>query len=78
MLKNIYLEDQHKDTLLYAGNLNLGVNLWGLFKHKVVVNDINLDHWTVNIERLLPDSNFNYAFVVKAFVSENTSPEKTV
>src|SRR5258707_11819446 len=56
ILKNIYLEDRHRDTLLSAGNLNLDVNLWGLFQHKVVVNDITLDRWTVNIERLLPDS----------------------
>ncbi len=75
-LKNIYLEDQHRDTLLSAGNLNLDVNLWGLFHHKVVVNDINLDRWTVNIERLLPDSDFNYAFIVRAFASGTTNPEK--
>ena len=36
----------------------------------------NLDHWTVSIERLLPDSVFNYAFIVKAFASGNTSQEK--
>ena len=71
VLKNIYLEDQHRDTLLFAGNLNLDVNLWGLFHHKVVVNDINLDRWTVNIERLLPDSDFNYAFITRAFASGN-------
>ncbi len=56
VLKNIYLEDQHRDTLLFAGNLNLDVNLWGLFHHKMVVNDINLDRWTVNIQRTTPDS----------------------
>src|SRR4029077_19610741 len=39
VLKNIYVEDQHQDTLLSAGNLNLDVNLWGLFHHKIVVND---------------------------------------
>ena len=77
VLKNIYLEDQHRDTLLYAGNLNLDVNLWGLFHHKIVVNDIQLDHWTVNMVRQLPDSVFNYAFVVKAFASADTSQEKT-
>src|SRR5258708_4547409 len=49
VLKNIYLEDQHRDTLLSAGSLNLDVNLWGLFSHKVVVNNIELNHWTVNI-----------------------------
>src|SRR5258708_563540 len=51
VLKNIYLEDQHRDTLLSAGNLNLDVNLWGLFHHKIVVNDMTMDHWTVHMVR---------------------------
>jgi translocation and assembly module TamB len=76
VLKNIYLEDQYRDTLLSAGNINLDVNLWGLFNHKVVLNDINLDHWTVNIDRLLPDSDFNYAFIARAFASKNVNQEK--
>jgi len=77
VLKNIYLEDRHRDTLLSAGSINLGVNLWGLFHHKIVVNNIQLDHWTVNMERQLPDSVFNYAFVLKAFASGDTSQKKT-
>src|SRR5664279_1054184 len=40
VLKNIYLEDQKGDTLLSAGNLNLDVNLWALFHHKIVANGI--------------------------------------
>jgi len=76
VLKNIYLEDQHRDTLLSAGNLNLDVNLWGLFHHKIVVNDMNLEHWTVHMERLLPDSDFNYSFIIKAFASADPSQEK--
>jgi hypothetical protein len=77
VLKNIYLEDQHRDTLLSAGNLNLDVNLWGLFNHKMVVNGVFLDHWTVNIERRLPDSSFNYAFITSAFASGNSTQEKS-
>ncbi len=76
VLKNIYLEDQHQDTLLAAGNLNLDVNLWGLFSHKVVVNEINLDRWTIHIERLLPDSDYNYSFIARAFASGNVNQEK--
>src|SRR5450432_3577519 len=76
VLKNIYLEDPHRDTLLYAGNLNLDVNLWGLFHHKIVVNDMNLEHWTVHMERLLPDSDFNYSFIIKAFASGNDNQKK--
>ena len=76
VLKNIYVEDQHQDTLLSAGNLNLDVNLWGLFHHKIVVNNLNMDHWTVHMERRLPDSDFNYSFIVKAFASKNIIQEK--
>src|SRR5450432_2873050 len=76
VLKNIYLEDQHRDTLLFAGHLNLGVNLWGLFHQKVVVNNMTMDHWTVHMVRRLPDSVFNYSFILKAFASGNISSEK--
>src|SRR5450432_4806423 len=76
VLKNIYLEDQHRDTLLSAGNINLDVNLWGLFNHKIVVNNVSMDHWTVHMERLLPDSDFNYSFIIKAFASADPSQEK--
>src|SRR3954471_9745000 len=65
VLKNIYVEDQHRDTLLSAGILNLDVNLWGLLHHKIVVNNMNMDHWTVHMVRQLPDSVFNYTFIVK-------------
>src|SRR5579864_9802749 len=71
VLKNLYVEDQHKDTLLSAGLLNLDVNLWGLFHHKIVVNNMDMDRWTVNMERVLPDSDFNYSFIIKAFASGN-------
>src|SRR5262245_50604382 len=40
VLENIYLEDQHRDTLLSAGSLNLDVNLWGLFHQKIVANTV--------------------------------------
>ncbi|HET7003554.1 MAG TPA: AsmA family protein, partial [Puia sp.] len=76
LLKNIYLEDQHQDTLLSAGNLNLDVNLWGLFHQKIIVSDLEMDRWTVHMVRRLPDSNFNYSFVINAFASKNPSQEK--
>ena len=76
VLKNIYLEDQDNDTLLYAELVNLDVNLWGLFSRKLVVNNIQLDRWTVNIERIVPDSGFNYDFITKAFGAGNADREK--
>ena len=77
VLKNIYLENQHQDTLLYAGLLDLDVNLWALFNRKVVVNNIQLDHWTLRMERVVPDSNFNYDFITRAFAASATDSEQT-
>ena len=76
VLKNIFVEDQHRDTLLSAGNINLDVNLWELFSHKIVVNNMTLDRWTVRMERRLPDSDFNYSFIIKAFATGNAPHEK--
>ena len=77
VLKDIYLEDLHKDTLLSAGYLNLDVDLWGLLKHKVILNEINLERWTINIERILPDSDFNYAFISRAFDSGSVNQDSS-
>ena len=77
VLKNIYLEDQHHDSLLYAGLLSLDLKPWGLlFNHKLVVYNIRLDRWTVNMQRIFPDSGFNYDFIARAFVPPNAEPEK--
>jgi hypothetical protein len=81
VLKDLYLEDLHRDTLLAAGKLDLDVNLWGLFSHKIIINQIDLENWTVNISRVLPDSDFNFAFIPKAFSSDKTpnpTPNDTV
>jgi hypothetical protein len=73
VLKDLYFEDLHQDTLLSAGKLDLDVNLWGLLKHKVILNQIDLENWTVNVTRVQPDSDFNFAFISKAFSSGQAS-----
>ena len=77
VLKDLYFEDLHHDTLLAAGKLDLDVNLWGLFSHKIVVSQIDLEKWIININRVRPDSDFNFAFIQKAFSSAESANDTT-
>ena len=75
-LQNIYLEDQHKDTLLSAGGINADIGILKLFHHELQINDIDLDKITVRCSRRLPDSVFNFAYIIDAF-SGNGPKSKT-
>lgn len=69
VLKGLYLEDQSKDTLLYAGELSLDTDLWGLIQNKIELNVIELTHTTASIKRSATDSAFNFDYIVGAFTT---------
>lgn len=76
-LKNVYIEDQSKDTLLYGGELAVDISMLKLLKNEIRIQEISLDHIVTKIKKLPPDSTFNFQFIVDAFVSENQKePEK--
>lgn len=76
-LNNIYIEDQTKDTLVSGGSLKANVNLGKLFSNEVEIKDVALENITAKIKRVLPDTAFNFQFVVDAFVTENTKNPDT-
>ncbi|MEO6218959.1 MAG: hypothetical protein ABIO81_00920, partial [Ginsengibacter sp.] len=67
-LKNIYIEDQTKDTLLSGGSLKVSLQMWKLLQNDIQIKEINLDSITVKVKRLLPDTVFNFQFITDAFV----------
>jgi hypothetical protein len=75
ILKNIYLEDRAKDTLISGGKIEVGINMFRLFHKEINVNKLDLEDMTLKVKRLMPDSVFNYQFIIDAFSS---APEKTV
>jgi hypothetical protein len=77
ILKNIYLEDQRKDTLLYGGKIAVNISMLRLFRNEVRLNELELDGVTLKLKRRLPDSVFNFQFVADAFSSGKTAPNKT-
>ncbi len=77
ILEGLYLEDQSGDTLLYAGELSLDTDLWGLTQNRIELNLIELTNSTASIKRSATDSTFNFDYIVQAFVSDTPMPVDT-
>ncbi|OQP46943.1 hypothetical protein A4H97_05330 [Niastella yeongjuensis] len=76
VLDNVYVEDKTKDTLLYGGRIKVSLQMLKLLHNEVQIGDIRLQNMTAKIKRQLPDTTFNFQFIIDAFVSENTKPAK--
>jgi translocation and assembly module TamB len=68
-LHGLYIEDQKKDTLLYLGELKIDVNLPALLSHEILVGSISIDKLSAHVSRLLPDTAFNFDYIIRAFAS---------
>ncbi len=67
LLKNLYIEDQTKDTLISGGQLKVSLHMWKLLQNDIQIKEINLDNITLKVKRLLPDTVFNFQFIADAF-----------
>jgi translocation and assembly module TamB len=76
VLKGFYAEDQKKDTLLFADRLSVEMNMWALRDKQIILNQIEASQLTAHLHRTLPDSSFNFDFILKAF-SDSVSVAET-
>lgn len=76
VLEKLYVEDKKNDTLIYSGKLSLNLDMWQLFKGNYQVNDIIWQDVTARVYRTLPDTIFNFQFIIDSFQSK-TPPEPT-
>lgn len=76
-LENVYIEDRSKDTLLSGGSIKANLHIFGLLSNKVQVNSIELTDITAKIKRQLPDTTFNFQFIVDAFAPTTPTPVDT-
>jgi len=73
VLKNVFVESKEHDTLLAVHSLAVDVNLLSLLSHDINVTNIRIDSLTAHVTRTLPDSSFNFDFIVHA-LSSHSSP----
>ncbi len=77
VLQDIYIEDKTKDTLVSGGSIKSHISFLKLFSNEVQIKDIELQNITAKIKRILPDTLFNYQFIIDAFTSEQKKDPDT-
>lgn len=75
VLEGVYFEDQQRDTLLAGDKLKVDISMLKLLRNRVEISEIDLQGITAKINRTLPDSAFNFDYIIRAFVSEDQAPD---
>ncbi|MEP6676462.1 MAG: translocation/assembly module TamB domain-containing protein [Ferruginibacter sp.] len=74
-LNNVYIEDQHKDTLLYGQQVSIDLDMFKLIRGDTYIRKVQLKNMYANIYRNENDSNFNYQFIIDAFAGNSSAPQ---
>jgi translocation and assembly module TamB len=77
ILENVYIEDRQKDTLLSGGALKVDISMMKLLKSQVEINQVQLSDITAKVSRVLPDTVYNFQFVIDAFAPADTVQTKS-
>ena len=76
LLQGLYIEDHHKDTLLYAGEAQVRITDWFFVKDdKPVITYVGLKDVYGHLYRTATSKEWNYQFVLDAF--DNGKKDKT-
>lgn len=73
-LEGVYVGDRNKDTLLYAGAVNVRITDWFFLKDAAELKYIGLDDASIRLVRT--DSIWNYQFLADYFSDTTTTTEK--
>ena len=76
-LQDVYIEDKAKDTLLAGSKLKVNIDLFRLLNNVVEINELQLEGITTKIKRQLPDTTYNFQFIVDAFTPAEKKPVNT-
>ncbi|MEO5905942.1 MAG: AsmA family protein, partial [Saprospiraceae bacterium] len=68
VLEDVYFEDQSGDTLLAGDTLKVDIRLLKLLNRQVVIHEIDLRGVTSHIKHTLPDSAFNFDYILNTFI----------
>lgn len=73
-LEDVFFKTPAGDTLLNGGRMRIDLDMMGLLDNRVALNQIELEHIRLNIKRTLPDTAFNFQYILNAF-DTGTAPE---
>jgi len=70
VLEGLFAEDLSKDTLIYVRKLETDLAMMDLLDGKVTVGNLDLEGVRAKIVRTLPDSAYNFGFILQAFAGK--------
>ena len=76
-LQDVFFKTPQGDTLVNGGRLRIDLDMWGLLNSRLAINEILLERTQVHISRTLPDTTFNFEYLVNAFVTPDTAATPT-
>jgi len=76
-LRDVFFKTPQGDTLVNGGLLRVDLDMWGLLNSRLSINEILLERTQVNITRTLPDTAFNFNYLIDAFVTPDTAATPT-
>lgn len=69
VLNDVYIEDQHQDTLLYIDRTKVTINLLNLLRAQVSFRTLQLTGMNAHISKI-DSSQYNFQFFIDAFLSK--------
>ncbi len=67
VLRNVYIQDLHKDTLLYLDELKMDVTRLSFKRHELSVSELELVNPKAKLIKYSGEGNYNFQFLVDAF-----------
>ena len=68
-LDDVFFKTPKGDTLLNGSRMRIDLDMWGLLHSRVALNQIELEHIRLNVSRTLPDTAFNFQYILNAFTT---------
>lgn len=78
VLEDVYIEDQHHDTLLYAKGLKLRFRTIDLKKHKINIAGVELLSTKYKLIQYHGEQDFNHQFILDAFITDTATRSANV
>jgi translocation and assembly module TamB len=79
-LNSVYFADKQGDTLITGQKIFVNMDMLGLLQNKLTINEVNLENVRLNIYRNLPDTLYNFVYIIKSFAkkaAKNTKIDTT-
>jgi translocation and assembly module TamB len=83
-LENVFFKTPKGDTLLDGGRMRVDLDMWGLLHNRVAINDIQLEHIRLNVNRIADSTStaanppsFNFQYILDAFIPPGDTTKPT-